>query len=153
MSFQEDIIFHPITACETLALRSSVLRPDRGTDESRYPEDSLATTFHLGGFVKGQIVCVGTMMKDICTYFPAETTAYRLRGMATDPGFRGLQLGSRLLLAAEEILRSRRCKLLWFNARESAFKFYEKNGFLYQGEMFDIANIGPHKVMFKWLLL
>ena len=152
MSFQENIIFQSITANETLALRSSVLRPGRDIEECRYPEDLLPTTFHLGGMVEDKIVCTGTFMKDICAYFPTEDSAYRLRGMATQPEFRGLQMGSGILKKAEKILSQRGCKLLWFNARESAFLFYEKNGFLYQGEMFDIAHIGPHKVMYKWLL-
>ena len=151
MSFQQNITLQHITAEETLPLRSIVLRPGQPIENCRYKEDSLATTFHLGALIDGKIVCNGTFMKDICPYFTAEESAYRLRGMATNPDFRGLQLGSRLLKEAEDILRSRGCKLLWFNARESALVFYEKSGFVTIGDLFDIALIGPHKVMYKWL--
>jgi GNAT superfamily N-acetyltransferase len=151
MSFQQNIILQHITAEETLPLRSTVLRPGQPIEDCRYKEDSLATTFHLGALIDGKIVCNGTFMKDVCSHFTTENNAYRLRGMATDPDFRGLQLGSKLLKAAEDILRLRGCKLLWFNARETAFVFYEKSGFVAVGDLFEITTIGPHKVMYKWL--
>jgi len=151
MSFQQNITLQHITARETLALRSNILRPGQPIENCRYKEDSLPTTFHLGALIDGKIVSNGTFMKDVCSYFNNEDSAYRLRGMATDSEFRGLQLGSRILKEAEEILRSRGCKLLWFNARETAFVFYEKNGFVAMGDLFDIATIGPHQVMYKWL--
>lgn len=148
-----------ITAEQAHPLRARVLRPGQPIENCRYNEDHLPTTFHLGVFIEDKInnqledkiVCNGTFMKDISAYFPDEASAYRLRGMATDPDYRGLQLGSSLLNAAEDILRQKNCRLLWFNAREAAFPFYEKNGFQYIGDMFDIATIGPHKVMYKYL--
>jgi GNAT superfamily N-acetyltransferase len=151
MSFQQNITIQHITAEETLPLRMSVLRPGQPIENGRYKEDSFPTTFHLGALIEGKIVCNGTFMKDVCSHFIAEDSAFRLRGMATDPDFRGLQLGSRILKEAEGILRLRGCKLLWFNARESAFVFYEKNGFVALGDIFDIPTNGPHKVMYKWL--
>ncbi len=151
MSIQQNITFQHITAEDTLPLRMSVLRPGQPIENCRYKEDSLSTTFHLGASLEGKIVCNGTFMKDVCSHFTAEGSAYRLRGMATDPDFRGLKLGTRVLKQAEDALRLSGCKLLWFNARESAFAFYEKNGFIAIGDTFDIATIGPHKVMYKWL--
>ena len=151
MSIQQNITLQHITAEETLPLRTSVLRPGQPIENCRYKEDSLPTTFHLGALIHGKIVCNGTFMKDICSHFTAEDSAYRLRGMATDPDFRGLQLGSKILKEAEDFLRLRGCKLLWFNARETAFVFYQKNGFTEVGDMLDIATVGPHKVMYKWL--
>ncbi len=151
MNFQENITLQHISAEQTLNLRSKVLRPGEAIDKCRYLEDSLSSTFHLGVLIGDKIVCTGTFMKDISPDFPAETSAYRLRGMATDPDFRGLQLGSRLLARAEIELRALNCKLLWFNARLSAFPFYEKNSFEFKGEIFEIKGIGPHKVMFKFL--
>ncbi|MBC7457114.1 MAG: GNAT family N-acetyltransferase [Bdellovibrionaceae bacterium] len=151
MSFQQNITLQHITAEETLPLRMTVLRPGQLIENCRYKEDSLPSTFHLGALINGKIVCNGTFMKDVCSYFTAENSAYRLRGMATDPDFRGLQLGSSLLQEAEDILRLRGCKILWFNARETAFIFYEKNSFVAVGDLFDISTVGPHKVMYKWL--
>lgn len=151
MSFQQNITLQHITAEDTLSLRMKVLRPGQPIENCRYKEDSDPTTFHLGALIEGTVVCNGTFMKDVCPHFTSDNSAYRLRGMATDPDFRGLQLGTKILKEAEEVLRLRGCKLLWFNARETAFIFYEKNGYVAIGDLFDIASIGPHKVMYKWL--
>jgi GNAT superfamily N-acetyltransferase len=156
MNIQQNIFtVKIITAHETLPLRSRILRPSQPIENSAYNEDSLDSTFHLGVIsndgLNDKIVCNGTFMKDICPVFKSQTTAYRLRGMATDPDFRGRQLGSRLLSEAEKILKEKGCHFLWFNARESAFEFYKKNGYQTVGDMFDIPTIGPHKVMYRHL--
>lgn len=90
-------------------------------------------------------------MKDAHAFFPEAKNPYRLRGMATDNAYRGMGLGSQILQHGEMLLKVMNCDLLWFNAREIAFPFYEKNGFKITGDMFDIPGAGPHKVMYKWL--
>lgn len=152
MNIQQNIFtVKYIIARETLPLRSKILRPGQPIENSAYAEDALSTTFHLGVFLDDKIVCNGTFIKGACPHFINEISAYRLRGMATDPEFRGRQLGSRLLSEAEEILKEKQCHFLWFNARASAFEFYKKNGYQCIGEMFDIPTIGPHKVMYRHL--
>lgn len=151
MISQANIKVDFITDDETIDLRSRVLRPGQPLTACRYAEDKLNSTFHLGIKDGATVICNGTFILNSCHFFPDELSAYRLRGMATDPNYRGLQLGSKLIQAAENILQKRNCNLLWFNARESAFAFYEKNSFSSIGEIFDIPTIGPHKVMYKWL--
>lgn len=140
-----------ITAADCLDLRTRVLRPGQDIQLCQFAEDNLDSTFHLGFYCDGKIVCNGTFMAMPHPLFPEAKKPYRLRGMATDPNYRGQHLGSQLLQHAEMILQTMNCDLLWFNARESAFLFYEKNGFISIGEMFDIHQVGPHKVMYKWL--
>lgn len=151
INYKKDYPVQHISAEKARPLRYQVLRPGQPLENSHYKEDHLVTTFHLGVAVDDKIICNGTFIKEACTYFPEETEAYRLRGMATDPQFQGRQLGSHLLQTAEDILRIKNCKILWFNARETAFRFYEKNGFQSVGETFDIPYVGPHKVMYKIL--
>ncbi len=74
---------------------------------------------------------------------------YRLRGMATDTNFQGQGYGEKVILKAFEVLGSKRCDLLWCNARLRAIPFYTKLGFQAVGEVFEIEGIGPHKVMYK----
>lgn len=76
---------------------------------------------------------------------------YRLRAMASDEKFRGRGFGGILLRQGVEELRSRRCDLLWFDARVRAIPFYERMGFQVSGEFFNTAN-GPHKTMYKHLI-
>ncbi len=151
MISQVNITADLISDDETIDLRSRVLRPGQPIQACRYTEDKLSTTFHLGIKHNGIVICNGTFILNVCSFFPQEQSAYRLRGMATDPEYRGLHLGSHLLKKAEQLLIEKQCHLLWFNARESAFPFYEKNGYTAIGDLFDIPTIGPHKVMYKWL--
>ena len=69
--------------------------------------------------------------------------------MATEPALQGKGLGKKIILAAEEELKKRRCDLLWFNARVSAEIFYKKLGYTAIEEVFNIDTIGAHKVMYK----
>lgn len=139
-----------ISSEETLDLRTRILRPGQPLSTVMYAEDNLPTTFHLGIKLEGQIVCNGTFMLGSSDYFPTVVGAYRLRGMAVATEFQGQNLGSALLGEAENILRSRNCPLLWFNARVSAAAFYAKNGYLVIGGVFDIPGGGPHQVMYKY---
>lgn len=142
-----------IETTDTYPLRMSVLRPGLPAEKSQFAEDHLISTFHLGiqDTETKKIVCNGTFMLNDCSYFPELTPAYRLRGMATDPEYRGLQLGRFLLQKAEEEIKNRGVHFLWFNARISAFGFYQKLGYESVGELFDIADIGAHRVMYKQL--
>ncbi|HRO68081.1 MAG TPA: GNAT family N-acetyltransferase [Pseudobdellovibrionaceae bacterium] len=140
-----------VSADEVLSLRQKILRPSFLPEQCRNPEDSHVLSFHLAGKVGGRIVTVASFHpqahRDLDGGFP-----YRLRGMATDDSVRGLGYGGRILQKGIGLLREKRCDLLWANARIGAFPFYEKEGFLYSGDLFDIVGIGPHKVMYKHLI-
>lgn len=133
---------------ETLMLRQKVLRPNKSIEDARYPEDEQSTTFHLGLYYENQLVSVLTLAYQACKLINSGCP-YRLRGMATDDRYRGQGFGSRLILGAHEILREKKCDLVWCHARVQAFGFYEKAGYSFIGNFFDIPGIGPHKVMYK----
>lgn len=134
---------------DCIDLRSRILRPGQNIDLCHFPEDHFESTFHLGISDDNTIVCNGTFIKNMNPIFSEFKNQYRLRGMATDFNYQGQGFGRILLKKAEEILFEKNCELLWCNAREGAFQFYEKCGYEYHGELFDIAGVGPHKVMFK----
>jgi len=76
---------------------------------------------------------------------------YRLRGMATDEKYRSQGFGTELINFAQDVLRQKRCDLIWCNARIKAIPFYESLGFHGLGSLFEIPGIGTHKVMYKIL--
>lgn len=137
-----------ITTKQTLPLRKKVLKPFLSEEECVNPGDDLPTTIHLGLFFAGKIVSIATFIQESHPEFSAGYP-YRLRGMATDPNYRGQGCGQMLLRHGVEFLKEKRCDLLWFNARQKAFPFYEKLSFYYHGPLFDMKDIGPHKVMYK----
>jgi ribosomal protein S18 acetylase RimI-like enzyme len=56
-----------------------------------------------------------------------------------------------LVTHAEELLKSQKVDLIWFNARENAADFYQKMGYEIMGNAFDIPDVGIHYVMWKKL--
>lgn len=128
-----------IEAEQTLPLRTSVLGAP-GRQDLRFPGDEQA--MHLGGFIDGELVCVGTFM-------PAPEPgsghhAWRLRGMATHPDHRGSGIGSALLREGMHRIAEQGGRVLWCNARTPAVAFYRRHGLRIVGEEFDIEHAGPH---------
>ena len=119
--------------------------------DCRYLEDSLPNTFHLGIFIDQRLVCNGTFIQQDHAKFANAQFPYRLRGMASDSISQRKGLGTSLIKFAIEILKQKKCDLLWFNARTSAEIFYQKLGFQKFDEIFEIPTIGAHKVMYSWL--
>lgn len=139
-----------ITPEETYDLRHRVLRPHQKIEDCMYPGDHTATTFHLGIKEGKTMVCIGSLYLEKHTDF-TDQSQYRLRGMATDPDFRGKNFGRKLVAEIEKILTQRSATLLWCYGRQKAFDFYTKVGFQFHGAFFDLPGIGQHKVMFKHL--
>lgn len=135
----------------TLPLRQKVLKPFLHVDECVNPGDNDPTSFHLGLFHERKLVSICTFVTEPHQSFYAGNP-HRLRGMATDQNYRGQGLGQILLQHGTNVLRQKRCDLLWCNARQRAFSFYEKMGFFYVGPSFELPQIGPHKVMYKYLI-
>lgn len=78
--------------------------------------------------------------------------AWQLRGMATDPAFRGTGLGKAMLAFAESGLRAETpVRQLWCNARVPAIGFYERLGWHVVSEPFEVPTAGPHVKMTKSL--
>lgn len=137
-----------ITAQDTWDLRHRILRPHQSLKDCVYPYDELSDSFHIGAFNAEKIICVASFNRESHPELKS-AKSYRLRGMATEPEYRGHGVGRVVLNRGEQELREKNCDLLWFNAREIAFPFYEKLGFKFLGPLFDIPGIGPHKVMYK----
>ncbi len=141
-----------VPAAATYPLRAKVLKPFLQPHECAVPGDDDPNGFHLAAKLDQRIVGIATfLLERHPDLFTEYSRPMRLRGMATDPEFRRRGIGRDLVLAGIEESQSRGADLLWFNAREKAFAFYEALGFLFASEMFDIDRIGPHKVMYKVL--
>lgn len=136
---------------DTLSLRKNILKPFLTEEECINPGDDFEDTYHFGLFHKRELITVATFLQEshpnLSAHYP-----YRLRGMATHSLFQGRGFGQSVMNHSMQFLKMRGCDLIWCNAREKAFSFYEKLGFLYSGNYFDLPRIGPHKVMYKLLI-
>lgn len=139
-----------IDAQATYEIRQSVLRPGLAIETCHFDGDFNDDTFHLAACEKDRQVGVASYYLKANPAFSDEVQ-YQLRGMATLPDCRGQGFGVALVEAGLSILRQNQTTLLWCNARLSAVPFYKKLGFQTHGELFDIAGVGPHYVM--WLAL
>ncbi len=140
-----------IKVADTYPLRLKVLRPGGIEDDVHFANDRLEGAFHLGVYIGAHLIGVGSFYPEA---HPALTgwKQYRLRGMASHPDFQGQGAGGRLLRFAMDHLLAQHADVLWCNAREKAVAFYEREGFLREGLLFDIPGIGGHYVMYRRLV-
>ncbi|MBO6513126.1 MAG: GNAT family N-acetyltransferase [Phycisphaerales bacterium] len=136
-----------IPSTDTYSLRQRVLRPNLTIDEVAMDHDDAPDSFHVGAVDEHErVIAIMTVMRD----FVPETDrhAWRIRGMASDPDVRGSGCGGAVLRFGLEHAWDLNQELpVWCNARRVAYGFYERYGFRFASDEFDIPGIGPHKVM------
>ncbi len=145
-----------------LELRRRVLAPGK---PAVFTEDCWLTTLHVAVFPPKRARALFSDRPVCCASFVLTdqvegTPYYQLRGMATDPTWQRRGLGSRLLAWTEKHFRDWMMSTLqtptvyfWCNARVSAVPFYEKQGWRYVGDIFDIPDVGPHRRMDQYVLV
>lgn len=135
----------------TYPLRRSVLRDGTKSDEVVFDGDELLGTFHIGVANDGAIVAVSTWMPRRYPDLP-EHEGYQLRGMATDPKFRGLGYGAAMLADGSARCARLGGTALWARARERAVSFYMRHGFELRGLPYTDLTTGlPHRDIVKFL--
>lgn len=137
-----------ITSQDTFPVRQPVLRPGLPPATCIFEGDDLPTTTHLGLYIDNVLAGIVSIFKYTSDKFPSHNQ-FQLRGMAVLPQYQKQGLGEKLVEAAEKLIFEQGGEFIWFNARESAVGFYKKLGYSVKGDMFDIAGVGPHYVMYK----
>ena len=134
---------------EIFNLRHKVLRQGKPLESARFEVDEKPATRHFA--VRDEqdkvVVCITAAQSSW-----ENEPAWQLRGMATDPEYQGKGLGRLLLEFLEkELSADSFANMMWCNARKTAFVFYEKCGWEYASDEFEVPGIGPHKKMKKSL--
>lgn len=142
-----DVRIERVDAELGLPLRQRVLRPHQTIDELRSPTDHDPDTGTYVALAGGDVVCTASVRREAPPWAPGDKSAWRLRGMATDAGWRRRGIGARVLEAIIQHVRERGGGLLWCNARVPALAFYQRAGFRTRGEEFVEPMIGPHIAM------
>jgi len=141
-----DLELRRATIDEILPLRHAELRPGRPLSTARFDGDDDPATRHFGAFLRdtGELVgCVSCMRRP-----RAGAAAWQVRGMATRGDLVRRGIGRALLgytvgaLGAEDGPR-----LLWCNARVEALGFWQREGWTVASDVFDIPDVGPHRVL------
>lgn len=143
---------HQINASETHALRHRILRPHQAPDECAFLHDADPDALHIGCFLDEQLIGVGSILPDPREK-AAQPVSWRIRGMAVQEDVRGTGAGGRILQALIAYARAQALPAeIWCNGRANVKGFYERFGFVQQGDLFDLPHIGPHVLMVKALL-
>jgi GNAT superfamily N-acetyltransferase len=130
-------------AARVIDLRHRVLRAGRPRETAHFDGDDEDRTRHWVAGHQGEVIGVVTVL---ARPFPdGDGPGWQLRGMATDPAWRGRGVGRALLRAVEAEV----AEPMWCNARTGAAPFYEKHGWRRAGETFEIAGVGPHVRMIR----
>lgn len=136
-----------ITHRETWPLRQQVLRPSGDSSDCHWPGDTDDSTQHYGIKIGSQIVGIGSLYLANHDSAPGPGV-WQLRGMAVHLQHRGANLGRQLLDHMIQDARERlKAKSIWCNARIRATNLYERAGFDFVSEKFEIQGVGPHRVM------
>ena len=148
MTTRLQVEINKVDAEKVRTLRHSELRKGQGFSTTSYLKDCEAGTFHMACIIDEKIVTCATFYPEKSIKIKSEK-AYRLRGMATDSNFQRKGYASDLMKESFKELKKRDCDMVWCNARLVAVDFYKSVGFKITGELFDIAEIGPHYYMYK----
>jgi predicted GNAT family N-acyltransferase len=141
----------PIHVTETYDLRHRILRPHQPLSACAFPYDTAPEALHIGGFLNGQLIGVGSIIPE-----PRKNAAlpisWRIRGMAVLEEARGTGVGGKILQrlidhASDQQLPAE----IWCNGRANVKGFYERFGFVQEGDLFELPEIGPHVLMITML--
>jgi ribosomal protein S18 acetylase RimI-like enzyme len=132
-------------------VRQPVLRPGKPIETCIFEGDGLSTTTHLGLYVNNELAGIVSIFDTASKLFFLQGKQFQLRGMAVLPQYQKQGLGEKLVESAEKLIVEKEGNLIWFNARENAVGFYKKLGYEVKGDVFDIAGVGPHYIMYKAL--
>ena len=137
-----------ITYLDTFPVRSTVLRQGKPIETCFFLGDDDKETAHFGLFKDNNLIGVASVFKVRNENFN-ENYQFQLRGMAILSVYQGLGFGKIILEEICKFVKAKNVEVLWFNARETAVKFYQNSGFSVLGDSFEIPEIGTHFVMYK----
>lgn len=142
-------------------VRFEVLWPHlKSSDEARLDIDESEGALHLAAFLGEEIVGVVSVFNQKCERYPelfiGEDTV-RIRAMGVLEKARGLKVGVALVREVEKRSGVKH-QVVWCDAREVAWGFYEKCGFLFASDKhgvelsaYLVPDVGIHKMMYKRL--
>ncbi len=133
---------------DTHIVRHPVLRPGKPIDTCLFDGDDLPNTKHFGLYLNKDLIGVISAFENKNIIF-SQTNQLQIRGIAVLDNHQGKGHGKLLIKKVEDYANEKKINLIWFNARESAVKFYEILGYQIFGSLFDIKGVGLHYVMFK----
>ena len=127
------------------------LRNGRPRETAIFDGDSSKETYHFAALSNQKIIGIVSYFNKQHDRFQDNLLSYQLRGMAVDQNHRQQKIGQRILDDSLAFLQSKEIDLIWCNARQESWRFYQKYGFKSIGDYFLIPDVGQHILMYKYL--
>lgn len=143
------ITINKINYLDTFPVRSAILRQGKPIETCFFLGDDDFETTHFGLYIENIIIGVASVFTSNNENFDIKNQ-FQLRGMAILEEYQSAGFGKLLIEEIFNFIQFQQTELLWFNARESAVPFYEKLGCTKKGASFEIPEIGPHFLMYKY---
>jgi GNAT superfamily N-acetyltransferase len=137
-----------IQSSETYLVRQEELRKGKPLETCHFEGDDEKTTKHFGIELNEKIIGIVSVYQVNSQLFFNENQ-FQIRGMAVLEAHQQKGYGALLIERAEKYCFEKNASVIWFNAREKAVPFYEKNGYQTKGNSFEIPEVGTHFIMFK----
>ena len=137
-----------IQSSETYLVRQEELRKGKPLETCHFEGDDEKTTKHFGIELNEKIIGIVSVYQVNSQLFFDENQ-FQIRGMAVLEAHQQKGYGALLVERAEKYCFEKNASVIWFNAREKAVPFYEKNGYQTKGNSFEIPDVGTHFIMFK----
>jgi GNAT superfamily N-acetyltransferase len=145
----ETACFRQVSISDARLLRDKVLRPGYAPGGSVYPGDDEPETLHIGAFMRNNVVAVATICHENMPG-KSETAAWRLRGMATLPQYRGLGLAKRLVNDCMQHAIDHGGVMVWCSSRIATVRFYESLSFEQFGKYFRLPQFSDELYVLMW---
>ncbi|AWB67179.1 GNAT family N-acetyltransferase [Saccharobesus litoralis] len=135
---------------QTIPNRHQVLWPNEKPEFCFVDGDE--TALHFGAFDQQTLVCVASIYvnQEYVNQKYVNGNAARLRKFATLAQYQGMGVGSRMLKFLIEQVKALNTDYFWFDARESALGFYQKFGFVAEGERFYKKDVAYFKMQMRY---
>jgi len=127
------------------------LRNGRPRETAIFDGDSSKETYHFAALSNRNILGIVSYFRKNNEHFPDDHKSYQLRSMAVDSMYRKQKIGKRILDDSLAFLQSKEIDLIWCNARQESWRFYQQYGFKSIGDYFLIPDVGQHILMYKYL--
>jgi thiamine transport system ATP-binding protein len=137
-----------VSTVDLLPLRMAVLRDRTPSQDPRYKQDEYPGCVHLGIYENQELIACSSWIPQ---EWPLDELlpAVQLKGMAVAKHLQGSGVGAELLSAGVKRAEGDGAHYIWARARDSALKFYTRNGFEVFGDQFvdEATGMGHHLVM------
>ena len=132
----------------TRPLRRRLLRPNNTLDDLRAADgDNPAAGYYAAIGPDARVLAVASARPEAPTWPHNAAHPWRVRGVVTADNYRGRGLGTAVMHAVLNHIRSNGGDLVWLNGRTPARSFYKHLGFEQIGDDWDDPESGPHMTM------